>query len=274
MTEHEKYNINVNDVNISNDIIHEQNISLAREDVEYTGYVELLQGFLQKFTRWQEVAKEEKYLFSYHPLGYEPGSTIITESWRSRFEVFQTSQGIDIGPVHDDSDDERELKLNRILYADISYDHSQPHGSRPDRKGTYGNTTVMMKFKAGFAGKQFLVDPDKEPLEAISIDVDSYWVDEWRELGMHAVYPNKPYPQTPSRDIQYVFNDNTLKIAKWFPYLENSVSMPAAYQMHMINTIDALIPTTNSSTPQNERRGGTEPPKPKSLSPAQRKPGG
>jgi len=139
--------------------------------------------------RWQAIAKEEKFIYSQYPLNYDPAANIISEAWESQFEVRQTAQGRVIGTVSNEPDGNK--KSTRVLHAQVSYDQSPPHGSRPDGKGTYGDTTLMMIFKPGLAGEQLVVDPEGKPLEEVRIDLASIWAGDWKEFSIYAIYSVK-----------------------------------------------------------------------------------
>jgi hypothetical protein len=216
------------------------------EDAEFQRYSDLLKGFLGIAARWQEIFRQEQYRT--RDKGNDPQGG---ESYRSGFEVLQTPQGLIIAHVVGDPHNSRKAPANRVLYAE-----SDNLLVPPDEDGNYGGKEVHMLFRAGQAGKQLFVDPEGEPLDRVGIGVCSFWSGNWLRMTIDALGGDL-------RDIKYQLKEGALEVSRYYSPYANSALMPEAYQAHIFNTIDALIPGSRLPTVQtgDSTRPETQTPK-------------
>jgi hypothetical protein len=224
-------------------------------DAEYTSYTKLLKSFFNKLSRWQEIFDDNSKSYTHQPFLFIGA----LERYRN-FDVVQTPTGdlafgsIDPDQVYGKETPTEVIHMSRNIMGDD-----------PKHNEYYR----IFSSRPGLVGKHLFVDPDGKPLQEIKITVANN--DLYRELTIDAEYPPEVITK-PTRHIAktYSLRENSLFIER---YLFHQM-MTDAYAVHLISTIDALIPSSTTPTPQPDRKASQGTPIPNALPPARRrKPG-
>lgn len=231
----------------SNDVAPSQDTSPTTEEKEQQSYRDLLNGFFEKLTRWQEIHEDKKYHRN-------------SDDKFSDFEVLQTSQGLTISPLNENSPLEKDAKWgkvppNRVLVMTRAINIDDPE------RHVFNREFIV---RPGQAGEHLLVDSEGRPLNKIEIKVAGHKLARLNSLIISTEYAQ----YTNTMEDRYKGVDyGQIKISRylWFPLMSDE------YATHLFNTIDALIPGSTSPIQQPERRASKETPISKALLSARRK---
>ncbi|HVB23829.1 MAG TPA: hypothetical protein VNG51_17970 [Ktedonobacteraceae bacterium] len=196
----------------------DQKCVYAPTDAEFQRYCELLGGFFEKFTRWQEIlqVKGKK--------DYEWLELSILRSGNDFSIVPGTSVAKDDLP-------------NKILELRQRIDYSDPD---------IGHFGASFFIRPGSAGEQLLTDQEDEtPLESVKIKVGTQ-PPVWKGIKVETERPAENPKVVRDyhynyRAASYDFWGNTLKVSHQYPHPLYGV-MTDGMATSLINTIDALIP--------------------------------
>jgi hypothetical protein len=210
--------------------------TFIKEDNEYQSYKELLNGFLEKFTRWQTILDADTSQRKYE--GGTRGFSVFC-SGNDFSIVFNTVFATTMARY-----DPPDKTLEVADRTDFDY---------PEH-GVFGESFFI---RPGLAWKDLLVDPrDGEPLEKVTIDVSSeYSLHKLRiETERHDI---KEKGYAAYREVSYVFEGDTLTVLNRVNHPRHDV-MTDEMATNLINTIDNLIPGTPTPTQQPGSRATPE----------------
>lgn len=200
------------------------------DNPEFHYYAELLRGFFEKLSRWQEILDQ-----------FEERRDNM---WR-RFSVYITASGLTFSPGMAWLGD-YPPKVLRVS--------NNTRGYYPEAR--IGISDFLIR--PGRAGKYLFTDPeDGKPLEVVTIHVNDQTIVPWGskrieiETEREGEIPGGRYNY---REASYrLEQDGTLEVSRWYGGMTDKMAAD------LLDTIDSLIPNTTSLTPQTENRATSEP---------------
>jgi hypothetical protein len=219
------------------------------DDAEYQRYSELLQGFFGKLTRWNNILMTVGFQW-YKPTVKneqgDPGGQI-----RGGFSVLRSDSGFSISPSSSDSAyvDVKHDSPNKVL--EVGYDSYTKNYSRDFRTEQLDYSHIFIR-PGRLAGEKFFTDLEGKPIRDVWIIAEDKG--SLAGLTISANYPFSQKSHAPSiAEYQINRHTQTLTIKGGV----NEEMMPIPYQIHLLDTIDRLIPDP-TVTPQPERRAKQE----------------
>jgi len=215
------------------------------DNPEYIRYSELLAGYMEKLTRWQEILNTDQCESS--PVGYRGFDVLVSDSGST---------------IHGDKLRRPSDPQDKVLL----YMRNRASVPAPG----YGNPHAKFVVQPRPAGEHLLTDlEDNKTLRMVEIDVDMIEAgktstgEQWKSITIKTEREGRiPRGRLAYRQARYEFIGDTLTVKHLYPHPAYD-TMPDEMVTSLINTIDSLIPT--QATPPLGLRTALEIQPPKTI---------
>lgn len=229
---------------------------LTPTDAEFHRYSELLNGFFEKLSKWQDIfgeyAEPSKnrglILSSYYQSSYEFERELhFNVDVQSAFHVLETPYGL------------KRASPPPFLTPKTPHKvFSASMDSAHERTSLFNATAIKIYFSQRLTDfeKQLLVDLNgvkPTGVEVVVCDIPDRLALKYLEV--HAELPYDPSQPT-DQNVRYELAQGYFKITRGYESIyHNHQPMSDAYAIHLFNTIDLLIPQANAQLPEPTGEG-------------------